>query len=230
MRPCVLTLAGLDDAQELAHGLDGQAHRLERAQEQPVGLLRRDQLGRDDRDLLAVRRDGAGQQELLAGDRRDPGDEVAELGVGLEVQLHDPLARRELLAGVEVLVADQLGSSPVTPVDRRAGGVVRRRRRRRCRRRASASPGVGAGRASAGVSRAVRSAEPRERRPAPGGVRGRRRRSAPGGPGADSPRLDPDRLSVGGRSRPPRAAGSRPAGLQPPTATRFSGSSSHRML
>ncbi len=78
---------------------------VERAQEQPVGLLRRDQFGRHDRHLLAVGRDRPGQQELLAGDRRDPRDQVAQLGVGLEVQLDHPLAGRQRLAGVEGPIA-----------------------------------------------------------------------------------------------------------------------------
>ena len=93
-----------DDAQELARGLDREAHRVERREEQPVGLLGRDELRRDDRDLLAVGGDRAGQQELAARDRRDPGDEIAELGVGLHVELDDALARRELPAGVELLL------------------------------------------------------------------------------------------------------------------------------
>ena len=46
-------LGVLDDAQELARRLDGQADRIEGREEQPVGLLGRDQLGRDDGDLLA---------------------------------------------------------------------------------------------------------------------------------------------------------------------------------
>ena len=112
----------------LPRRLDREAHRVERREEQAVGLLGRDELRRDDRDLLRVGGDRAGQQELLARDRRDPRDQIAELRVGLHVELDDPLARRELLAGVELLFARRLGRA-------RDDGI-----RRASPSRASASP------------------------------------------------------------------------------------------
>ena len=55
-----------DDAQEFSRRLNRQAHRFQRGEEEPIGLLGRDQLGRDDGDLLALQRDG--NQELRTGD------------------------------------------------------------------------------------------------------------------------------------------------------------------
>ena len=180
-----LDLGGLDDALELARVLDGQAGRIERAQEQPVGLLGRDQLGRHDRDLLAVGRDGAGQQELLARDRRDPGDQIAELGVRLQIELHDALAGRELLAGVEVLVADQLVRARDARRSRRAAcprasSPGRRRRRSRARWRHPAPAARPEGPACPRAARGRPDGRPRR-----AGRRGRRR--PPAAPDADSP-------------------------------------------
>ena len=193
MPPIVLIFAVSTMRSNLPECSTVRPDRIERAQEQPVGLLGRDQLGRDDGDLLAVGRDGAGQQELLAGDRRDPGDQIAELGVGLQIQLHDPLAGRELLAGVEVLLADQLVRAGDAGRRRPAAwSPSPRRRRRRGRRR----PGAGAG----GVGRRFPSGPPgkpgkrarragrRRRGRATRRLDARRRRFA---------RLHPDRLAVG---------------------------------
>ena len=205
--------------------LDGQPDRIERAEEQPVRLLGRDQLGRDDRDLLAVGRDGAGQQELLAGDRRDPGDQIAELRVRLEIQLHDPLARRELLAGVEVLLADQLG---------RAGDARRAAARAACPPASSPVAGAAPGAGGAGGRRlpSRRPGQARERR----GVRG----VPGGGVGAGGAawrrrgrrrlaRLDPDRLAVGSghHRRAQRARAQEDCNHRRDTLCR---SSVHRML
>ena len=181
-----LDLGGLDDALEPARVLDGQAGRIERPQEQPVRLLGRDQLGRHDGHLLAVGRNGAGQQELLAGDRRDPGDQIAELGVRLQIQLHDALAGRELLAGVEVLVADQLvrARDAGRPAGRRARGRRRRRPARRGAGVVGAAPGAG------GPGRGPRLPPSTPGRPGIGGVRGVPGAGdgvAPGVVGADSP-------------------------------------------
>ena len=112
---------------------------------------------------------------------------IAELGVGLQVQLHDPLAGRELLAGVE------------RPSRRSAGRAGDRR----------GAGGGAAGRRGVGAAAARRGRPPRLPRGVPGGpgagVRGvpaRRRRAgatraAPVRAGAAPGRAD--RLAVGPR-------------------------------
>src|SRR5262249_55960956 len=95
----------LDHLQRVAGRGDGQADRIERGQEQPVALLGRDRPGADDGDLL--RADVLRDDELLAGHRADPADEIVELALRFERDL-DLLARRQLAALIELHLARQL--------------------------------------------------------------------------------------------------------------------------
>jgi hypothetical protein len=102
-----LGLAGLDDAQGVALGHDGHAHRRQRDQEHPIGVLGRHLVGRHHRDLLGPLHDPGLVDERLAGERRDPDQEVLELGLRLERDRDQ--ATLDLLAAVQALVVGGVG-------------------------------------------------------------------------------------------------------------------------
>src|ERR1051325_2710220 len=93
---------GLDDAHDVPRGLDRQADRIERCEKELVRLFWCDELRRDDGDLLPVRRDRIGEQELLAGDGGDPGDQVSDLRIRFEIELDTWRARLKRRARVEL--------------------------------------------------------------------------------------------------------------------------------
>ncbi len=152
--------AGLDDAQELAHRLDRQADRLQRAQEQAVGLLGGDQLRRQHGDLLALPRCGPAMRNWvqLMVEIQPTRSLISESGLKLNFRIRLPGG-----SFLHWLNSCSPGSPPPSPV------FCKRDGRR----------GAGAGRADVGVAGDHR----RRQRPArrTGG-----RRDGPGRPGRDA--------------------------------------------